>query len=126
VRLVEPAAFTKLSALGVEEQRVYVIATFQDPPEKWRTLGDAYRVEARIIIWESDDVLKVPAGAVFPHKDGKAVFAIVDKKASLREVRVGQSNGLETEILSGLEAGTQVIVYPGDKVRDGVLVKPRE
>jgi HlyD family secretion protein len=125
VRLVEPAGFTKPSALGVEEQRVNVIATFVDPPEQWRTLGDAYRVEARIVIWESADVLKVPAGAVFPHADGKAVYVIADGKAQLRPIRAGHSNGLETEVLEGLERGTQVIVYPGEKIRDGVLVEPR-
>jgi HlyD family secretion protein len=126
VRLVEPGAFTKISALGVEEQRVNVIANFTDPPEKWGALGDAYRVEARIVVWEEADVLKVPAGAVFPHKEGKAVFAIRDGKAALQEIQAGHSNGLETEVLGGLETGTQVIVYPGDKVRDGVRVAPRE
>jgi HlyD family secretion protein len=126
VRLVEPAAFTKVSALGVEEQRVNVIATFIDPPDKWRSLGDAYRVEARIVVWEAADVLRVPAGAVFPHQDGKAVFVIADGRARLREIQVGHSNGLETEVLDGLEAGPEVVVYPGDKVRDGVRVRPRE
>jgi HlyD family secretion protein len=126
VRLVEPSAFTKVSALGVEEQRVYVIATFVDPPERWRALGDAYRVESRIVVWESPDVLKVPAGAVFPHKDGRAVFVIADGVARLREIRTGHSNGLETEVVDGLEPGTEVVVYPGDKVRDGTRVAPRE
>ncbi|HKB04647.1 MAG TPA: HlyD family efflux transporter periplasmic adaptor subunit [Gemmataceae bacterium] len=126
VRLVEPAAFTKVSALGVEEQRVNVIATFIDPPEKWRSLGDAYRVEARIVVWEAADVLKVPAGAVFPHADGKAVFVVAGGVAHLRVIKAGHSNGLETEVLDGLEAGAEVIVYPGDKVRDGVRVKPRD
>ena len=126
VRLIEPAAFTKKSALGVEEQRVYVIATLTDPPDRWRALGDAYRVEARIVIWESADVLKVPAGAVFPHDDGKAVFAIADGRARRTVIHAGHSNGLETEVLDGLEPGTEVVVYPGDKVRDGTRVRPRE
>jgi HlyD family secretion protein len=125
IRLIEPSGFTKLSALGVEEQRVNVIATITDPPEKWRTLGDAYRVEARIVIWESPKVLKVPAGAVFPHGDGKAVYVVADGKATIRPIRVGHSNGLETEVLEGLEEGTPVIVYPGEKVRDGVMVEAR-
>lgn len=125
VRLVEPAAFTKVSALGVEEQRVYVIATLTDPPDRWRTLGDAFRVEARIVVWEAADVLKVPAGAVFPHADGKAVFAIEDGVARLRPIRAGQSNGLESEVLDGLAAGAEVVVYPGDKVKDGRKVRPR-
>ena len=126
VRRVEPSGFTKLSALGVEEQRVNVIATFDDPPENWRSLGDAFRVEARIVVWEAADVLKVPAGAVFPDKDGKAVFAVVGGRAVLWSIRVGHTNGLQTEVLDGLEPGAQVIVYPGDKVRNGVRVKPRE
>jgi HlyD family secretion protein len=126
VRLVEPAAFTKLSALGVEEQRVNVIATFVDPPEKWRALGDAFRVEARIVVWEAADVLKVPAGAVFPHNENKSVFVIADGVARLRQIKSGHSNGLETEVLEGLEPGTEVIVYPGDKVRDGTRVTRRE
>jgi HlyD family secretion protein len=126
VRLVEPGAFTKISALGVEEQRVNVIANFTDPPDQWGALGDAYRVEARIVVWEEASVLKVPAGAVFPHKEGKAVFAVRDGKAALQEIQAGHTNGLETEVLGGLDAGTPVIVYPGDKVRDGVRVAPRE
>lgn len=125
VRLIEPGAFTKLSALGVEEQRVNVIATFLDPSEKWRALGDAYRVEARIVVWESADVLKVPAGAVFPHQNGRAVFVVIDGKAQIREIESGHSNGLETEVLGGLEVGALVIVYPGDKVRGGAPVQPR-
>ncbi len=126
VRLVEPAAFTKPSALGVEEQRVNVIATFLDPLDKWRSLGDAYRVEARIVIWESPDVLKVPAGAIFPHEDGKALFVVRGGYARLQTIEIGHSNGLETEILSGLQSGTPVVVYPGDKIRDGVRVAPRK
>ena len=126
VRLVEPAAFTKVSALGVEEQRVWVIATPADPPDRWRALGDAFRVEARIVVWEAAEVLKVPAGAVFPHADGKAVYAIEAGVARLRPVRVGHSNGLETEVLDGLDAGAEVVVYPGDKVRDGVRVAARQ
>jgi HlyD family secretion protein len=125
VRYVEPAGFTKISALGVEEQLVWVIADFVDPPEKRPTLGDAYRVEARIVVWESPDVLKIPAGALFRHGEGWAVFAIADGRASLRTVEIGQSNGLETEVLGGLSEGTELIVHPGDKVKDGTRVVPR-
>jgi HlyD family secretion protein len=125
VRYVEPAGFTKRSPLGVEEQRVWVIADFADPPEKRQTLGDAYRVEARIVVWEGADVLKVPAGALFRNGDGWAVFAVENGKARVRPVRVGHANGIESEILDGLAEGDSVIAHPGDKIKDGVAVAPR-
>jgi HlyD family secretion protein len=125
VRLVEPGAFTKISSLGVEEQRVNVIADFEGPPEKYARLGDAYRVEARIVIWESPSVLKVPAGALFRHGDGWAVFRVVRGRAQLQPVKIGHSNGLETEILDGLGENDSVVAYPSDKVRSGVAIKPR-
>ena len=126
VRLVEPAGFTKTSALGVEEQRVNVIIDFR-LPEKYRgAVGDAFRVEARIVIWEGRDVLQVPAGALFRHGDGWAVFVMEDGKAVLRPVKVGHNNGLEAEILGGLEAGERVVIHPGDKIKDGVAISPRQ
>jgi HlyD family secretion protein len=125
VRLVEPAAFTKISALGVEEQRVWVIVDLVTPPEERPTLGDAYRVEARIVVWEGDDVLKVPAGALFRHADGWAVYRDVDGKARLTAVTVGHTNGLETQILDGLKEGDQVVVHPSDMIRDGVALAAR-
>lgn len=125
VRLIEPAAFLKISALGVEEQRVWVIADFVDPPAQRQTLGDGYRVEARIVIWEGTDVLKVPAGALFRHGDGWAVFGAAHGKAVLRPVRVGKNNGLEAEVLEGLAENDPVIVHPSDKIKDGVAVVPR-
>jgi HlyD family secretion protein len=125
VRYVEPAAFLKISALGVEEQRVYVIADFVDPPEKRQALGDAFRVEARIIIWEGTDVLKIPAGALFRQGENWAVFAVVDGRATLRLVRAGHTNGLETQILEGLRENDWVIVHPSDRVQDGIRVVTR-
>jgi HlyD family secretion protein len=125
VRLVEPSGFLKVSALGVEEQRVNVIIDFLDPPEKRARLGDAYRVEARIIIWSADDVLKVPAGALFREGDDWAVFAVEDGRARLCRVQIGRSNALETEITSGLEEETAVILHPGDKTHDGGRVVGR-
>lgn len=125
VRLVEPAAFTKISALGVEEQRVWVIADFDDPPEKRPTLGDAYRVEARIVIWEADSVLKVPAGALFRHDDTWAVFVIERGKARLRPVSIGKSTGLEAEVLDGLAEHEQVLVHPSDRVKHGTSIVSR-
>jgi HlyD family secretion protein len=124
VRLVEPSAFTKISALGVEEQRVYVVADFVDPIEKRSTLGDSYRVEARIVTWEKADALRAPAGALFQHGGEWQTFVIDGSRARLRTVKVGHSNGVETEILAGLKDGDRVIVYPGDKVSDGSAVKP--
>jgi HlyD family secretion protein len=124
VRLVEPAAFTKISALGVEEQRVYVVADFTGPAEARATLGDSYRVEARVVTWESADALRVPAGALFQRGDQWQCFVLTDGRARLREVRPGHTNGLATEILSGLAAGDTVVLYPGDKVTDGARVAP--
>ncbi len=87
--------------------------------------GDAYRVEARIVIWSADNVLKVPSGSLFRRGDDWAVFAIEDGRAQLRRVQVGRSNALETEITSGLEEGTTVILHPGDKIQPGSRVVPR-
>ena len=125
VRVVEPSAFTKLSALGVEEQRVNVIIDMDDDRELWSSLGDGYRVEARISVWEGEDVLKVPASAVFRSEEAWAAFVVEDGTAVVRIVELGETNGLETEVLSGLEEGDAVIAYPSDSVRDGVSVKAR-
>jgi HlyD family secretion protein len=125
VRRVEPAGFTKTSALGVEEQRVWVRVDFTEPLEVRQQLGDAYRVEARIVIWEAENVLKVPAGALFRHDGGWAVFVATEGKAVLRPVRIGHSNGLEAEVLGGLAEGEQVVLHPGDKLKDGSAIAPR-
>ncbi len=124
VRLVEPAAFTKVSALGVEEQRVNLLADFVDPAERWAGLGDAYRVEARIVVWEEAEVLKAPAGALFQRGGRWMVFLVEGGRARLREVEVGRGNGVETQVMNGLQAGERVIVYPGDRVTDGTRVSP--
>ena len=123
VRLVEPSAFTKISALGVEEQRVYVIADLVDPRERRPTLGDSYRVEARIVVWENPAALQAPAGALFRRQGGTHAYVASDGRARLRPVRTGRSNGLRTEILEGLREGEQVIVYPGDQVAEGRAVR---
>jgi HlyD family secretion protein len=124
VRVVEPAGFLKVSALGVEEQRVNVIADFTDPLEKRKPLGDAYRVEARIVISEGEAV-KVPAGALFRKGTGWACFALRDGRAKLTEVSVGRTNGLETEVSNGLTEGDIVVLHPSDRVKDGVRVVTR-
>lgn len=123
VRLVEPSAFTKISALGVEEQRVYVIADFVDPVERRPTLGDSYRVEARIVTWEGRDVLQASAGALFQRGGAWQAFVMDGSQVRLRPVQVGHGNGLQTEITGGLQEGDRVIMYPGDKVGEGKRVK---
>ncbi|MCA9289591.1 MAG: HlyD family efflux transporter periplasmic adaptor subunit [Phycisphaerales bacterium] len=125
VRLVEPAAFTKVSALGVEEQRVNVVIDFVDPPAARAGLGDAYRVEVRIVVWEADDVLTVPTAALFRHADSWAVYGIRDGRVVQRDVTIGRRNALQAQVLGGLAAGETVIVFPGDAVRPGVRVQPR-
>ena len=125
VRLVEPQAFTKISALGVEEQRVNIIIDFVDPPEKWKALGDGYRIEARIVTWHDLNVLKVPAGALFRQGPQWSLFVVRDGKAVVQPVKPGQRTMLEVRILDGLEAGETVIVHPSDQVADGITVAPR-
>lgn len=126
VRLVEPAAFTKISALGVEEQRVNILARIDDPRTDWQALGDAYRVEARIVIWEAESVLKAPSGALFRQAENWATFVSENGNARLALVKVGHSNGIETEILEGVTEGASVIVHPSDQVRAGVEIIERE
>lgn len=125
VRLVEPSGFTKISTLGVEEQRVNVIVDLTDPIEKREALGDGFRVEARIVVAEANDVLQIPASALMRTPKGLAVFRVADGVAQQTSVEVGHQNGLEAEILSGLKAGDQVVKYPSDQVADGVKVKQR-
>jgi len=124
VRLVEPAAFLKVSALGVEEQRVNVVVDFVTPYEQRRNLGDNFRVEARIVVWEADQTLKVPAGALFRRGQNWAAFVLVGGRAELRRVQVGRSSGIEMQILDGLKDGEEVILFPGDRVKAGQRVKP--
>lgn len=125
VRLVEPSAFMKVSALGVEEQRVNVIADFTDPPAMWRTLGDGFRVEARIIVSEGASVLQIPVGALFRRGNDWAVFVADGGKAELRTVKIGRRNDQQAEVIEGLKEKDTIVVHPGDKVRDGVAIKPR-
>jgi HlyD family secretion protein len=124
VRLVEPSAFLKVSALGVEEQRVNVIADLRTPPAQRRSLGDGFRVEARIVAWESPQTLKVPSGALFRRGGQWTAFVVASGRARLRSVTVGYSSSAETQILDGLKEGDTVIVYPGDRIREGQRVRP--
>jgi len=123
VRLVEPAAFTKVSALGVEEQRVNVILDFAGPLDQVWTLGDAYRVEAHIVTHRDEDALKVPVGALFREGEGWAVFVARGEVAEKRTVKVPRRNGVEAVIAEGLREGEQAIVYPSDALRDGVKIE---
>ena len=125
MRVVEPAGFTKISALGVEEQRVRVIVDFVTPREEWRRLGDGYRVEARFVLWQGDDLLLIPTSALFRHGEGWAVFVAEGGRARLRSVDIGQRTGLSAQVLGGLRVGEQVIAHPDDCVADGVKLRPR-
>ncbi|HWA73986.1 MAG TPA: HlyD family efflux transporter periplasmic adaptor subunit [Polyangiaceae bacterium] len=125
VRRVEPSAFTRPSALGVDEQRVNVLVALSDSAERSGALGDGYRVEARLVLWRADSVLKVPQGAVFRRGDAWALFRIEDSVARLTPVKIGHRGDTEVEILSGLAAGARVAVHPGDRVKDGARVEAR-
>lgn len=125
VRLIEPSAFTRTSALGVEEQRINVVIDLDSPREAWQRLGDGYRVETQIVIWEEADVLRVPANAVFRHAGGWAVYAIEGGVARLTPVETGRRNGLEVQILGGVEEGDRLVAHPSDQVTDGTPVEAR-
>jgi HlyD family secretion protein len=125
VRLLEPSAFTRPSALGVDEQRVNVILALAEPRERWSALADGYRVEARLVVWRGTEVTKAPVGAVFRHGDTWAAFRVDGGVAHLVPVTVGHRGETEVEVLSGLNAGAQVVVHAGDRVRDGVEVDVR-
>ena len=125
VRLIEPVGFTKVSALGVEEQRVWIISDFTSPPETWARLGDGYRVEAKFILWHEDDVLQIPSSALFRYQDGWAVFAIENGIAKRKPVTLGQRTGLTAQISAGLSEGDKIINHPSDSVEDGVRIEER-
>lgn len=122
VRLIEPSGFTKVSALGIEEQRVNIVIDFVDPPGP---LGDGYRVETKIIVWQADNVAKLPVSALFRHGQSWAVFAVENGYARLVNVKIGHRNASEAEVLGGLQSGKQVILHPTNEVRDGIRVQPR-
>lgn len=125
VRRVEPGGFTKVSALGVEEQRVNVIIDLDDRDCAEAHLGDGYRVEVRIVVWERADVLKIPISSLFREGDEWRTFVVEDGKAVAKAITIGERSSLEAEVLSGIDAGQQVIVHPPDAVEPGVAVKPR-
>ena len=122
VRTVGPAGFTRVSALGVDEQRVNVVIDLMEPP---LALGDGFRVEARIVVWEADSVLTVPASAVVRDADGWSVFTVRDERALRQRVEIGHRAGGTAEVRSGLVKGTEVILFPSDQIADGVRVRAR-
>ncbi|MCU0779320.1 MAG: HlyD family efflux transporter periplasmic adaptor subunit [Akkermansiaceae bacterium] len=125
VRRVEPAAFTKVSALGVEEQRVIVLCDLLDPPEAARALGDRFRVEVRVAVWREDDVLVAPAGALFREGNVWKTFIHQNGRARLTAIDAGRSDGRLTQVLSGLREGDKVLLHPPDTVGDGTRVVTR-
>jgi HlyD family secretion protein len=126
VRRVEPAGFTKLSSLGVEEQRVLVIADITSPPEMWRVLGDGYRLEAHFVVWEGRDILQVPTSALFRSGKDWSVFIEEQGKARRRTVEIGQRTGLTAQIVSGLKENERVVAYPDDAISEGTKIRQRQ
>jgi HlyD family secretion protein len=125
VRLIEPAAFTKVSALGVEEQRVNVVLDFSEPLDKVQTIGDGFRVDAHIVVYREENALKVPVGALFREGAGWAAFVVDGERAHRRAVKVARRNNFEAMVEAGLEPGERVVVYPSDALKDGSRVEMR-
>ena len=125
VRRVEPSGFMKVSALGVEEQRVNVVVDVDDVPEMAKRLGDGYRVEIRVVVWEGADVVKVPVGTLFRRGDQWAVFVIENGMARVQPVQLGQRNDIEGEITSGLSPGQTLVLHPPDTLTEGARVTVR-
>lgn len=126
VTRVDPAGFMKVSALGIEEQRVRTIIDFTEPPEAWSRLGHEYRVIVHGTTWRADNVLRVPVGALFRKGDDWAVFSLNDGRARTAIVKIGNRNSRMAEVLSGLSEGSAVVLHPSDRIRDGVTVQQRE
>ncbi|GAB3114962.1 HlyD family efflux transporter periplasmic adaptor subunit [Aestuariicella hydrocarbonica] len=126
VRLVEPVGFTEVSALGVEEQRVWVIVDITSGAEQWKNLGDGYRIEATFILWDGDDVLQVPNASLFRISGEWALFLVNDGYAELRKVRLGKRNGLYSQVIEGVALGERVIQHPDNNLADGKRIKIRQ
>ncbi|SDA84326.1 efflux RND transporter periplasmic adaptor subunit [Mesorhizobium qingshengii] len=126
VSRVDPAGFTKVSALGIEEQRVHTTIDFTDPPANWSALGHDYRVTVHVTIWKAEGVLTVPVGALFRQGDDWAVFTLRDGRARTATIKVGQRNNRTAEVLSGLAAGDRVVLHPSDRVSDGMTIAERD
>jgi HlyD family secretion protein len=125
VRLVEPAAFTKVSALGVEEQRVNAVVDITTAPTQWQSLGDGFKVDVRVLVQVVEQAIQVPVSALFPVGGRAGLFVLEQGHARLREVEISARNGTQAWIRTGLTPGTTVIVYPDAKLKDGEAVRPR-
>lgn len=126
VTRVDPAGFVKISALGIEEQRVRTTIDFVDPPDTWSRLGHDYRVIVHVTIWEGTDVVAVPIGALFRKDDNWAVFTVANGRARTTLVQIGHRNNRMAEVISGLSAGDLVVLHPSDRVKEGISVSERE
>jgi HlyD family secretion protein len=122
---VDPFGITQYSALGVEEQRVNAVIAFASPPEDYSGLGHGFRVETRIIVWEADETLIVPASALFRSHDAWAVFVVTNGTAQLRTIEIGPNNGIEAQVTSGMSEGDSVILYPSSALSEGMRVEER-
>jgi HlyD family secretion protein len=125
VRVIEPSAFTKISALGVEEQRVNVILDLTSPPEQWTRLGDAYRVDARFIVFRAAQGVQVPIGALFRSGDQWATFVANSDRAEKRVIKIGRRNSTMALLEDGLRAGERAVIYPSDALKNGMRIKLR-
>lgn len=126
VRLIEPAGFTKISSLGVEEQRVLVLADITSPRNQWDVLGDGFRMEAHFVIWEGENILQIPASALFRSGREWAVFVAENGRARKRLLTIGQRNGLAAQVVSGLKEKEKVIAYPDDTIGEGTKITQRK
>lgn len=125
VRLVEPYGFLKVSALGVEEQRVNVIVDFVGSQEDWSTLGHGYRVEVAVVTWQERDVLQLPVAALFRDDNRWAVFRVEDGRAHLTPIEIGRNNGQQAQVVAGIEAGQVIVMFPGEQLAEGVRIAER-
>lgn len=125
VRLVEPSGFTKISALGVEEQRVRIVLDIVEPRDAWPQLGDGFRVNARIVVWETTEDVHAPLSALFRNGEIWQTFVVRNGRAVRTDVSIGQTNDFEAEILKGLQPGDRIILHPSDKIADGVTISVR-
>ncbi|MGM0589216.1 MAG: efflux RND transporter periplasmic adaptor subunit [Bacteroidota bacterium] len=126
VRRVDPSGYTRISALGVEEQRVPVIIDIMAPRDQWQSLGDGFRVVAEYIIWQGEDVVQVPSSALFRVADQWALFIQDGNRAQLQYVTIGQQSGLYTQIIEGIRAGDQILTHPDERIEDGTRIRARK
>jgi HlyD family secretion protein len=125
VRRISPSGFTKISALGVEEQRVTTYLDIVDPHSEWTQLGDGFRVTATMMVWHVDNAVRVPQSALFRNGEEWNVFLARENRAVQRAVKIGRANAMDAELLSGLQPGDRVIAHPSDKISDGVAIEQR-